>query len=398
MSALETAKQFLNERQPAEAVRVLRNHVLDPLAPAEAHGMLGFLLLDSREFGEAKGQFESALGKNSQDSHAAHGLGMASQGLGDGTAAQAAWEKALAINPNHAGAKKELVAHLLSTAKKAAVLFKQDDAREAFQKALALEPAQPTVAQEYLRFLVDAGDQAGARAYGQQLVQRRILNPEIESTLQAIGVGLPETAPAPVATQAPVQATAPTLDPQFQAAPAPIPKDRIQCPQCRQTLPLTAMRCQFCGANTSNVPRPVQEVKVHQRGSSSHQNMTLVWSLYYFFACLWIVDGARVMLPSLGLATKSLATGSPFASWGILGAVIGLINVLMGIGLLLKLELARKVANFLCGINLIFALFGLLGAFLMSGAMGVAGLLGVLLSIFTIALYGAQIWVIGETE
>ena len=126
--------------------------------------------------------------------------------------------------------------------------------------------------------------------------------------------------------------------------------------------------------------------------------MTLVWSLYYFFGCLWIVDGVRVILPSLGIASKALAAGSPFASWGIIGAVVGLINVLMGVGLLLKLELARKVANFLCGINLIFGLLGLLGAFLMSGAMGVSGLLGVLLSIFTIALYGAQIWVIGETE
>jgi len=126
--------------------------------------------------------------------------------------------------------------------------------------------------------------------------------------------------------------------------------------------------------------------------------MKLVWRLYYFFSALWMFDGLRVVIAFLVPTLDEFAAGNPFASWGIAGMLVGLINMLIGLGLIFKVERIRGAANFLCGMNLLSSLVGFGMSILISGAMGLMGLLGVFFGMFYVVLYGAQIWVIGETD
>ncbi len=169
----------------------------------------------------------------------------------------------------------------------------------------------------------------------------------------------------------------------------------VTCPNCRTQLPDWVQKCHSCNFDVSAAAR-VAPAKT-PRQTPNYANKSLVWTLYYIFSVLWIFDGVRVVLATLGIA-KQLGAGSAFASWGILGAIFGGINVLIGLGLILKVEFIRGVANFLCGINLIFAILGVVQTIIISPVLGPVGIIAIIGSILVCALYGAQIWVIGETD
>lgn len=159
----------------------------------------------------------------------------------------------------------------------------------------------------------------------------------------------------------------------------------IQCPSCKNTLPDWAQKCQFCGADVTKVPRPkaAPQQKAYRTAGSGYANKNLIWGLYYFFAVWWIIDGG------LTLAT---AKGS------VLEIVIGSIQALVGVGLLLRIDFLRGVFNVLAFLGLLGALRGLIFAILGSAFFGLSGFLLVLFMVFKICLYGAQIWVLGETD
>ena len=170
----------------------------------------------------------------------------------------------------------------------------------------------------------------------------------------------------------------------------------VTCPNCRSTLPDWVQRCHKCNTDLS------QEVRTHtprtEPGArSSKPEKRIGWILYYVFSVLWIFDGARVIIATLGFM-KENGTGSPFASWGIIGTVIGVANVSIGVGLILRVEFLRGVANFLCGLNLLGAGFGVVGAILVAPVLGAVGLVAVVISILYCLVYGLQIWAIGETD
>jgi hypothetical protein len=73
-------------------------------------------------------------------------------------------------------------------------------------------------------------------------------------------------------------------------------------------------------------------------------------------------------------------------------------SVLLGIGLALRIELARGIVNFFCGIRILFGLLGLAGSVLGSVFAGALGLIFVVLNIINIATAAFMIYLIGETE
>ncbi|HJP82146.1 MAG TPA: hypothetical protein VJ835_01460 [Fimbriimonadaceae bacterium] len=81
-----------------------------------------------------------------------------------------------------------------------------------------------------------------------------------------------------------------------------------------------------------------------------------------------------------------------------IGIAIAAVTTLVGIGLLFRVELARGIVNFLCGLQIIFGLFGLAGAVLGSMFSGPIGLVLVIMQIVQIAAAGFMIYVIGETD
>ncbi len=82
----------------------------------------------------------------------------------------------------------------------------------------------------------------------------------------------------------------------------------------------------------------------------------------------------------------------------ILGTVIGGFTLLVGIGLLARVEIARGIANFLAGLNLLFGLLGLAGSLIGSVVAGPLGLLLSLKGVLDIATRAFMIFLIGESE
>jgi hypothetical protein len=74
------------------------------------------------------------------------------------------------------------------------------------------------------------------------------------------------------------------------------------------------------------------------------------------------------------------------------------ISVVLGIGLLAKIEIIRGIVNFVCGISLVFGILGLIGSF---GSVLVLGGLGVIMlirNVLDICMNAFMIYLIGETD
>lgn len=174
----------------------------------------------------------------------------------------------------------------------------------------------------------------------------------------------------------------------------------IECPKCTRLLPDAAESCQFCGFILGNAPRKtVGEPSARQY--AGRQVPKWIWGLYYFFAALWIFDGARVLMVSLKLVPEVWGAGavgqSCMGMLGVMGA-IGAFFIAIGVSLIFRFEWARGVVNVICWVRILGLLFDLIMAIFSSAAFGLAGLLNVFIVMLTIAWTGAQIWVIAETD
>lgn len=172
----------------------------------------------------------------------------------------------------------------------------------------------------------------------------------------------------------------------------------ITCPGCQKMLPDWSKNCQFCGVPVDKVVRPKAEAK---KTYAKAGPAPYIWVLYYLFAALWIVDGTRVLLAALGALPQVAAAGSlgqAFSGMLAIMAIIGGALILLGIGLIFKVELARGIVNVMCWISILGGMFNLVIAIFASPMSGVMGIVNVFLAMFTIAWTGAQIWVIGETD
>ncbi|MBS1713516.1 MAG: hypothetical protein JST30_04190 [Armatimonadetes bacterium] len=169
----------------------------------------------------------------------------------------------------------------------------------------------------------------------------------------------------------------------------------IQCPNCKNTLPDFAQKCQFCQADVTKVPRAKGSAKPGDVAGQSGRYVShkFVWGLYYTISVWWIVGGA------IGVAEPFLtAKGQELSVFSYAGIAISAFSVLVGIGLLLQAELVRGIVNVLSFLKLVGGLGGLIGSLLGIVFAGPLGLLLVLYNIINIVVAGATIWVIGETR
>ncbi len=97
----------------------------------------------------------------------------------------------------------------------------------------------------------------------------------------------------------------------------------------------------------------------------------------------------------MAAALTSKHPGGLFSSISIVFAVV---TILVGIGLIARVELARGIVNVLCFLQILDGAFGLLGGFIFSFAIPLIGALAMGMSLLKIALALAMVFVIGETE
>ncbi len=429
MSAYDQGLQLYRAGQYDAAIPLLTEALKQNPELEAGWEALGFCQFGLHQDAEADESFRRAVALGPGQVNAHYGLGITLIRERRFEEAVKELEEAHRIDPSHPYARQALVQALEGLADKSFLLFQYEEGKRHLIRAIELSPLSSTpvalLADKLIEHqhkdeaiaLVRAAYQRGAKGNDLDQMAYRL---HLHDLIPTQGTATPQmpvptsaqtpgprpapvpVAPAPrpaVATATAVTATPQHSEPKEPAARTNYPRtDAIQCPKCQQWLALTASVCQFCGTDVSRVPRPVVPVKQRVRGATSRHNMKLVWRLYYFFSALWMFDGLRVVIAFLVPTLDEFASGNPFASWGIAGMLIGIINMLIGLGLILKVERIRGAANFLCGMNLLSSLVGLGMAILVSGALGIWGLVSVFISMLYVVLYGAQIWVIGETD
>lgn len=179
----------------------------------------------------------------------------------------------------------------------------------------------------------------------------------------------------------------------------------ITCTGCHNTLPDWAQKCQFCGADVTKVSRPA--AAPNQKSQPLMKAASWIWPAYYVLACYWIVSGLGGAFDTYHTAVTPVTvklfgqtdTYTPgFGFWAILGFVISGFTLLVGLGLLARVELARGVANFLAAVKILRGILGLASALMTSLVIGGWGILLSLLFAFDVVAGAMTIYLIGETE
>lgn len=155
----------------------------------------------------------------------------------------------------------------------------------------------------------------------------------------------------------------------------------IKCPGCGNTLPDSFVRCQFCGADTTSVPRPAPVQK--SRAKQAEGAPAWVTPAYYAVCGYYILSGL-----------VSVITG--LKSPGVM--ILGGINICFGIGLAAKIDFIRGIANIICWIQIVLGALGIMGALALSALIGPLAFVLVGLDVIQIGAAGFMIYLIGETD
>lgn len=113
----------------------------------------------------------------------------------------------------------------------------------------------------------------------------------------------------------------------------------------------------------------------------------------YYATCGWFILSGVI-----ALVTTMTAKKVDLEFMRTVAIIFSSVRILLGLGLIAKIEFVRGIVNFVCGISLIFGILGLLSSF---GSIMIFGLLGVLVliqNVIDIATNAAMIYLIGETD
>ena len=173
----------------------------------------------------------------------------------------------------------------------------------------------------------------------------------------------------------------------------------MTCPTCNKQVIAGVPTCQFCGSDLRGMA-PAQAKRsifvdpdsyepVHTGGKPGWVNPA-----YYIVAGYFVASGLLAILLTV-TNKKTMEDGGMFTyiSIGMYG-----VSVVLGLGLLAKIEFIRGIVNFVCGISLIFGIIGLLGSFGGILIFGFWGIIGLLRNVLDICMNGFMMYLIGETD
>ena len=144
-SGLDKAWNLAAKGQPDEAIALLRTLIAKDRTNADAHLLLGSLLMEKGEREECLAQLQEAVKLRPRSADAQNALGEAYEAFGDHASAVAPFERAVAVKPGFAVAQANLGEALLETGK-------MPEAAAHLEKAIALLGRSPDSAQpRYLR-------------------------------------------------------------------------------------------------------------------------------------------------------------------------------------------------------------------------------------------------------
>jgi hypothetical protein len=125
-----------------------------------------------------------------------------------------------------------------------------------------------------------------------------------------------------------------------------------------------------------------------------------VWPTYYLSAGWFIFNGAVTVAESIILMSKldKSLFGSMFTPFTYVMLVVGIAQVAIGLGLILKIEFIRGVANIWCWLQILAGARGLLASAVLGGFFTGWGIIGIVRSLFDICTAGLIIYLLGETD
>ncbi len=180
--------------------------------------------------------------------------------------------------------------------------------------------------------------------------------------------------------------------------PAPVQHATFPCPSCGCTLPAQAQICQFCKADVRTTAKSVSRAAAAACAPKA-QDMSWQRVAYYGMGVWWIINGLMTFLASLKFFNSMLAgAGAMFTGIPAIGMVIGVVFILVGIGLLLKIELARGIVNILSWISILGGAFRVLCFIFIGSFLGPMVFVYILRSVLDVGLAALQIYLIAETD
>jgi tetratricopeptide (TPR) repeat protein len=147
-----------------------------PSPPPSNESLAGIKAFDAGDYASARTSFEAAVKKNPKNYEVLLNLGLACEKLGDKTAAEAAYKKALEIKPDLENASTELSALYEDEGR-------TDDALAAATAGLSAHPDSAPLLENAGVALAAKGDQDGARQKLEQAAKVAASNPMFQLTL-----------------------------------------------------------------------------------------------------------------------------------------------------------------------------------------------------------------------
>ena len=166
----------------------------------------------------------------------------------------------------------------------------------------------------------------------------------------------------------------------------------LQCPKCAATLPDGSTFCQFCRSTWAPPPGMRAPQRMAASTPALGQTYPWVWKAYYAIAGWWILNGTLSILRATAFATEKDSGG------GILAIVFGALTLLIGLGLVFRIDVARNLVTFLCFVSIVFGILGIVIMFFFAPVTGFWSVIGLASDILDIGLAGLMIFVIGETD
>jgi len=150
-------------------------------------------------------------------------------------------------------------------------------------------------------------------------------------------------------------------------------------------LPDAAVRCQFCGCVLKAPPT----VRLDSRPPAKQSFLAPgapAWAgtAYNLISLYWILSGGYQVVSAL------LISGDKGPDY--IGAVAGLLPIVVGLGLLARINLIRGIVNFLCGLQILGGVFGVILSFLAGDPIQM------IMALVQIATSGLMIYLLGETD
>ena len=173
----------------------------------------------------------------------------------------------------------------------------------------------------------------------------------------------------------------------------------ITCPHCERSLPPNVLKCHFCGGDLAFVARPQEAPK----GPVFLNEKEIRYDKWYrFVAYYWVIDGVLAILVGLQILPEWASGLGSMLMLNFLPAAIacGFLISFLGIGMLMRLPIARWLVRAICIFRLLIGLTGI-GVFMRSGDFEMArhNLYVLLaLNLLDTAFAAFQLWLLYETD